>query len=96
MMTKDQYAKSIVKEFCKKELDGRDPNEIRDWGDYIHMSSSLAVALEHLGLLTEEQKEYSSSRGGVHRAYIKGSKENDDYEFATLSTREIISLLPTF
>ena len=70
MMTKTQYAKCLVKEFCERHFNDPDYTRITDWEPYIHSSSRLAVALEFLGLLTEEQKEYSSTRGGVLHVYF--------------------------
>jgi len=90
MMTKKQYAKSIVNDFCKNNLGGKDPKNVDNWGPYLFMSSSLAVALEFLGLLDEHQKEYSTTRGGTVKIYY----DEEIREPVILSTRELLSLLP--
>lgn len=62
-MTKREYATAFVDGFCKASCINRE--RVEDWGKFIYQSSSLAVCLETLGLLTPEQEEYTKTRGGV-------------------------------
>lgn len=88
MMTKKQYANFIVDHFCKDNNIERE--KVEDWGRYLTMSGKLAVCLEYLGLLTENQKHYSETRGGIEFAGYDKEK-NDAWVF---STRELMSFLP--
>lgn len=63
IMTRRQYASQYLDEFCEKN--GVNRNEVTDWGIYMRASSSLAVCLEFLGLLTPNQEKYSKSRAGI-------------------------------
>jgi len=87
MLTKTQYCKAIIKDFCLKQ--GIDQRKITNWNNYIRYSSKLAVALEYLNLLNEEGLKYSSSRAGIVELYIT---ENGESSFLTV--RELLSLLP--
>jgi len=98
MMTKTQYAKSIVEEFYIKNCHRPEFSnytyytEVKDWGKFINESSKLAVALEFLDLLTDEEKKYTETRGGLERMFTEVN--SNGVECAILSTRELLSLLP--
>lgn len=82
MMTKTQYCEHVIAEFCYKE--GISRAELTD--AHVLSSSTLGVAMEHLGLLQDpEIKSYVSSRGGMHVLGFEGGH---------LSTREFIDMLP--
>lgn len=86
MMTKEQYCRYIIKQFADSE--GKCTGRVTE--DDIFKSSSLAVAMEYLGLLkTTLSKEYAYSRGGT--VFLSVS---DNKEIETLSVRELLSLLP--
>jgi hypothetical protein len=83
MLTKKQACKSIVEEF----LDHAGYVEIEE--SHAMQSSSLAVAMEYLGLLTsKEMKDYASTRAGLFMC------ANDGEEVKVLTTREFLALLP--
>ncbi len=85
MITKEQFCKMIIKEYLKDE----NQEKINDWD--ILKSSNLAVCMEFLGIIKDnEAKEYASSRGGVIFTYCDIENEN----IATLSARELIEILP--
>ena len=83
MMTKKQFATMVVNDFCRE-------NEVsfEDAHNYIAESSRLAVALEYLGLLTEEEEGYSLSRAGLSFTSV------DENRAIFLTTREILFMLP--
>jgi hypothetical protein len=84
MITKKQFCKSIVEDYESKS--GR-----KVQNSDILQSSSLAVAMEYLDMLTEEWAwEYASERGGNVWSYY--DKENGEY--GILSARELLELLP--
>lgn len=79
MLTKKEYCESILEDYAINV--GREINE-----SDIYQSSSVAVAMEFLGLLeTEEAKEYASSRAGTMLLTNKGK---------VLTVRELIAMLP--
>ena len=89
MLTKKEFAESIVEDFCLEDGIAREDAHTR-----ICASSRLAVALEFLGELSEEEKEYSSQRAG---AEYRKTILNDDGTFNDLhflTTREMLQLLP--
>jgi hypothetical protein len=63
------------------------PEEVN--GGMLYQSSSLAVALEFLGKLSNWEKEYSKTRGGIAFDYT-----DDNGERNFLTTRELLELLP--
>lgn len=76
MLTKTQLAQHIVAEHEKNGIVGE---------SMITQSSQLAVAMEHLGLIQDEQlQDYAASRGGVVWSCRDGC----------LTLREVMSLLP--
>lgn len=89
MLTKREFAESIVRNFCEEEGIRRE-----DAHKHIYKSSRAAVALEFLGELSGIEKTYSSTRGGTEYRFIVFD-ENGKYEdLHILSTRELLSLLP--
>ena len=85
MFTKTQFCKMIVNKHLREE----DKEKLEDWD--ILQSSTLAVCMEHLGLIqSNEAKEYASTRGGIIYTYI----DDESKEVHILSTRELIELLP--
>ena len=90
MMTKTEYAKCIVSDFCINNLHINDYTKIIDWSLYMTQSSCLAVALEFLGLLTKEQIEYSKTVSGVLNIHM----DDDTGAVSILSVREVLDLLP--
>ncbi len=87
MMTKEIFAKMLIQKFCEEEEIPRE--ELKEFD--ILKSSSLAVAMEFLGLLKDKElKEYAFSRGGtIFSFYDKESKE-----VYMLSTRDLLEMLP--
>jgi len=84
MITKEQFCKMIIKDYCED-------NNVELSDNLILQSSTLAVCMEHLNLLKEDwAKEYAQSRGGIVYTFYDENKS----EVAFLSTRELIDLLP--
>lgn len=84
MMTRDEVCKSIVHNM-ELELD----REVCEAD--ITRSSCLAVAMEHLGMIkNEELKKYAAQRGGLIRTHY----DKDSCKFSSLSLRELLDLLP--
>ena len=89
MLTKKEFAENIVDDFCREEGVKREDAHTR-----IYASSRLAVALEFLGELSEEEKEYSIQRAGAeyHKIVLNPDGSFKDAHF--LTTREMLQLLP--
>ena len=87
MITKTQFCQHIIDSFCcNNNLKQKHLTE-----DFITQSSSLAVAMEFLGLLeTPEFKEYAANRAGI---FISVSNP-DTNKIDMLTVREILELLP--
>ena len=88
MMTQKLFCNMIVDNFCAEN--GIDRSTVQNWDAFVVCSSRLAVALEFLGLLNST--EYSATRGGIE--YI--AYDHDTQNCHTLSTREIIEMLPIY
>ena len=87
MLTKEQFAKSIVQNF---EINISEDNKPFKESD-VMKSSSLAVAAEFLGLLkTQEYKDYAASRAGTIAMYWDSTTKQTYF----LSVRDVLSLLP--
>jgi hypothetical protein len=85
MITKKQFCKKVISDF--EEENGRLPNS----GD-IFSSSTLAVAMEYLGLLTDNRDlNYAAERGGHFLSFY----DKETGEYSILSTRELLDLLPS-
>lgn len=89
MLTKREFAESIVENFCLDEKIER-----QDAHTKIFASSRLAVALEFLGELTEKEMEYSRMRGGVEQQKVVLNPDGTFKEMHFLTTREMLELLP--
>jgi len=85
MITKKEFCQHIIQE----EMTANNETEFKS--ALIYMSSSVAVCAEYLGLLkTKQDRDYASFRGGSFVAWVN-EKTGEHY---TLSTRELVSLLP--
>lgn len=89
MLTKKEFAESIVEEFCESEGIQR-----KDAHTRIYASSRLAVALEFLGELSSDEKKYSQMRGGTEYQKIVLTEDGKFDTLHILSTRELLQLLP--
>ena len=89
MLTKREFAESIVASFCKDECIRREEAHA-----HIYKSGRLAVALEFLGELSEQEKEYSRTRGGMEYSYVVFDKNGEYQDIHFLTTREILDMLP--
>lgn len=82
MMTKTQYCKHVITQFCYEEGISRD--ELCD--SHVLSSSELGIAMKFLGLLKdEEMKTYIQGRAGTHILGVQGG---------LLTSREFLGLLP--
>lgn len=90
MLTKKDFAEMIINKFCEDEFMER-PSNIGDLARHIGKSSSLAVALEYLQVLspTNGDLQYAQSRSGI---LMTGKNFNN--EFISLSTRAVLDSLP--
>ena len=85
MLTKTQFCNSIIHNYCS------DNNIIDLQESEILKSSSLAVAMEYLGLIKDPMmKKYAEERGGILFTY------HDDVtrDCSMLTVRELLTLLP--
>ena len=92
MITKAQFCKMTIEKFIEEDEDLRKKYK---WNtlpeEEVYKSSSLGVAMEHLGLLSSpEIKDYVDARAGT--IFTWWDKESN--EVALLTTRELIDLLP--
>lgn len=96
MMTKKEMAECVLR---KKLPDIGIPADtpFEELKAYVYTSSTIAVALETLGVITPENDpelyEYAQSRGGS-MFILPSSKTNVNGDLAMLSVRELIDLLP--
>lgn len=85
MMTKDQFAHSLIEEYALHNnihIQEVSPS-------HIYKSSKLALAMEHLGLLPLVQdRRYAASRDGILLMTMHGGKTS------CLTVREILNMLP--
>ena len=101
MITKKEYCRSIIYRFKR---DHNIPNETSDEQlvTRIYQSTSLGIALEELGIITEEKYPeefmYLSDRGGFILSYFNsmepGFDEKDEFKTHILTTRDLLSILP--
>lgn len=89
MLTKKEFAESIVEEFCESEGIQR-----KDAHTRIYTSSRLAVALEFLDELSTDEKKYSQTRGGTEYRKLVFTEDGKFEDLHILSTRELLELLP--
>jgi len=88
MMTKRQFCEAIIEKFCREEgVAFKSLNE-----KYVTKSSSLAVAMEYLNLISDPDiKNYAAGRSGM----MVGPHFNEATGvISSLTTREILDLLP--
>lgn len=81
MLTKKELCLAAIQKFESEE-------HVKATSENITMSSSLAIAMEHLGMLKGNDLEYAQSRGGVLFTYF------DKNETKCLTFREVLDLLP--
>ena len=90
MMTKKQFCRMVL-ENNKHELGVKTDKELIP---HVFSSTSLGIALEFLGVITNESHpdicEYLASRGGV----LYGYYDTELQDVKQLSFRELLSLLP--
>ena len=91
MMTKKELCLAIIEHQC--QLNGIPVGPVPETS--ITLSSALAVAMEHLGLLkTKDMQDYATTRGGTllteYFLFYNGEKRNA----VSLSVRELLELLP--
>ena len=89
MMSKKEFAEEIVRRFCEENKIDR-----KDAHNHIYSSSRLAVALEFLGELNQEEKEYSITRGGTEYLHSNFDAEKKYIDTHFITTREMIDMLP--
>ena len=108
MLTKKTYAQYLVNTFKKENNIPFDtPN--KDLNKYVGVSTSLGIALEYLGDLNEDHKEYIQARSGKFVFDISELNSDKIKEFDgdtssyyifnhilthTLTVREFLGLLP--
>lgn len=81
MITKKQFCEHIIAEWCDSHGMQNPPEET-----YITQSSSLGVAMEHLGLIKDQAMlKYIQDRAGIYLLTKNGGH---------LSTRELLEMLP--
>lgn len=91
MLSKKEYCEGLV----RSQLSHINPEISRkDAHHYIYQSSTLAVALEYLGELSPEEKEYSSGRAGTVTRYLETDENGKFKDLHFLTVRELIDLLP--
>jgi hypothetical protein len=85
ILTKKEACESVIDDFCMDErIDRKNLND-----RYVIRSSKLAVAMEYLGLIKDdEMKEYASNRGGTFMMHT------DNKKVKIFSFREFLELLP--
>lgn len=85
MLTKTQFCRSIIHDYClNNNIDNLQESEILK-------SSSLAVAMEYLGLIKDPMmKRYANERGGILFTYLDDVTHN----CSMLTVRELLTLLP--
>lgn len=81
-MTKKQLCRAVIQKECGKN--------VPDQSD-VYKSSTIAVAMEYLGLLkARDVKDYAKERGGTVFVYY----DEEQKEPCHLSFRELLDLLP--
>ena len=89
MLTKTQYAKSLIQNNAR----GESERILSGWvtSDDVGKSSSVAVAVEFLGLTTDPLiLDYCRSRGGYVSMYFNPDQNTCEI----LSARELLDILP--
>jgi len=89
-MTRTTLCERIILNFAKQHR--VKPEDIS--AKHMHLSSSLAVALEYLGALSPNEKEYSQCRGGnVEYLIFCGIITKEESNGFTI-TRDLLESLP--
>lgn len=88
--TKQDLAISIIDDFChENNIEPRNEENFGELAKYIGQSSSLAVALETLGVLVGDDAHYAASRAGViYTRYDEKTKQAK-----VLTVRQLMALL---
>lgn len=88
MISKKMYAKHIVNEYIQnRKLDTQ--GGYKDLNEYVKDNASLGIALDVLGYLDEDNKQYIENRNGTPYVICY-----DRLSVHTLTTREIMDMLP--
>lgn len=88
MISKKMYAKHIVNEYIQnRKLDPQ--GGYKDLNEYVKDNASLGIALDILGYLDEDNKQYIENRNGTPYVICY-----DRLSVHTLTTREIMDMLP--
>lgn len=91
MMTKEKFCRGIKEMFALSE--NIEVDYIKD--HHIYMSSKLAIAMEYLGELTDQElQKYAASRAGLMVYYTAGIVEDQEANGNMLTVREILEMLP--
>ena len=101
MITKKEYAAAVVSQFTSKLCNDNaiENGELDGIEKYIYNSTSLGIALEVLGVITEEKHpneyEYLSNRAGIHTIGVPNySKADGNQSINILTEREFYDMLP--
>ena len=109
MITRTNYAKNIIANFIKKNGLCIEEDNFEELNRYVLQCTDLGLALEAIGKLDEEYKEYIANRAGsriiddVYRSIDNGSVNpselsSDEWsEYCSahwLTVRELMSILP--
>lgn len=109
MITRTNYAKNIIANFIKKNELCIEEDNFEELNRYVLQCTDLGLALEAIGKLDEEYKEYIANRAGsriiddVYRSIDNGSvnpstMSPDEWsEYCNshwLTVRELMSILP--
>lgn len=91
MITKKSFCEAILRGYAMDTMKMATPIDINSIAtDSIHLSSKVAVAMEYLGMLqNEDDITYASSRGGI---LMVTSDENG--KLMAVTYRDIIESLP--
>lgn len=84
MLTKKQLCEYVLREHMKKNYNSLDFTQIPK--EDIFKSSTIAVAMEYLGLLTHDELLYSQTRGGTFKISFE-----ENGEPRVISFREILN-----
>ena len=109
MLTKENYAKYIITKFISDNKLDMAITDFKELNKYALQSSDLCIALNALGMLDSEYKEYANGRSGsvvvnawfyyIDKKYVEPSDYNSDQwtKFCTenqLTVRDIMDILP--
>lgn len=88
MMTKAQFCRKTIEDFCRDEE--KDIDDLTE-SDCLK-STSVGIAMEYLGLIHDEiLREYLSSRSGC---FVGPYYDTKTQKVCTISFREFLSFLP--